>query len=752
MDDKTLSEVKSLDSLEEEKEDIEEKEKESKKIFELSLDSFKNNQFKKTLLFLNKITISKKTSYYWQIQFLKLSSYQEIIENKLNKKYYNPSKIAKIEKYLKLFNNELNEFIEDINTNPKDENFSSKYEIIITFILRQCSNYSRFCIYQNFIHDCIAFLGLAERLIKKTSDFIYSPDSYHYACDIYIFLSSLYIISNNFNYAKKYIILCLKLCYKELELRLENNDYLESLFNINKFNDREREKVESIFLNITICFFHLGVCDENEYNFNSAYESYKQAKWFSQVIPNNNMIQFILTIYNMEKRELLRSQLMDFFQKEKNNLIEEPLIIIKKPKFIYDEEENIKKFKQLETFLNNLKIKEIDDDEPNLLFNIKGKPFSKNVSDITKTVHVLNYLMKDKFNGVIDKMKKIELHNLNNETKQIIQRKIINIKNNEREKERIEKENNIKLNIQNNEKEKKKNITFINNNNNQNDIDSIYKNKNISDNNNNESSNIKNELKENELLKSKLLKNQKNKSKYKLIKLPNQSKNLSTETSFYSSNKNKYFNKTSFYNSTLDINKTNHNNFSLKMYNSKITISSRNKISNKKHNITNYNDVEKIKYNSYVFNKKFQEKRKFLENQFSKELKFQKEFLNCKILPKENNNENFNKIKTQLQCEDFFKKTLREQISLVKEKEILKKEELKFKKDLLPKKIFNQFPSTKISEKEILYINKKSTSPEIGNMKFIDNLTSQIENIDITKRYLLSSFKRNLIKSQSSRK
>ena len=744
----SISEEKSLNELEEEKEDIEEKEKESKKIFNLSLESFKNNQFKKTISFINKLTLNKKTTYYWQIQFIKLSSYQEIIENKLNSKYYNPIKISKIEKYLKLFNNELNNFIEDINNNQKDENYSSKYEIIITFILRQCNNYSRFCIYQNFIHDCIVFLGLAERLIKKTSDFIYSPDSLHYGCEIFIFLSSLYIISNNFNYAKKYIILCLKLCYKELELRLENNNYLESLFNINKFNDREKEKVESIFLNITICFFHLGVCNENEYNFNSAYESYKQAKWFSKVIPNNNMIEFISTIYNMEKRELLRSQLIEFFKKENNNLIEEPLIIIKKPKFIYNEEENIKKFKQLEMYLNNLKIKEIDDDEPNLLFNIKGKPFSKNVSNVTKTIHVLNYLMKDKFNSVIDKMKKIELHNLNNETKQIIQKKIINIKNDEREKERIVNEN--KMNIQNYEKEKNKTIIFRNNNNNV--IDIIYKNKNISENNNNETSNTKNELKENELLKTKLLKNQKNKTKYKLIKLPNQSKNLSTETSFYSLNKNKHFNKTSFYNSTLDINSTNINNFSSKMNNSKISITSRNKISNKKPINTNYNDIDKIKYNSYIFNKKFQQKRKFLENQFSKELKFQKEFLNCKILPKENNNENFNKIKTQLQCEDFFKKTLREQISLIKEKEILKKEELKFKKDLLPKKIFNKIPTSMIKEKEIVHINKKSSSPEIGNMKFIDNLTSQIENIDITKRYLISSFKRNLIKSQSSRK
>ena len=750
MDDSiSLSEIKSLNSLEEEKEDIEEKEKESKKIFQLSLDTFKNNQFKKTIIFINKIKINKKTSYYWQIQFLKLSSYLEIIEKKLNSKYYNPMKISKIEKYLKLFNNELNEFIEDIKKNPNDENLSSKYEIIITFILRQCNNYSRFCIYQNFIYDCIIFLGLGERLIKRTSDFIYSPDSYHYACEIFIFLSSLYIISNNFNYAKKYIILCLKLCYKELELRLENNDYLESLFNINNFNDREKEKVESIFLNITICFFHLGVCNENEYDFNSAYESYKQAKWFSQVIPNNNMIEFITTIYKMEKRELLRNQLIEFFQKENNNLIEEPLIIIKKPKFIFDEEENIKKFKHLEKYLNNLKIKEIDDDEPNLLFNIKGKPFSQNVSNVTKTIHVLNYLMKDKFNGVIDKMKKIELHHLNNETKQIIQKKIINIKNDEREKERILNE---KIIIKNNEKNK--NINFRNNNNsNQNIIDINFNNKINSDNNINESSCMKNELKENELLKLKLIKNQMNKSKYKLIKLPNQSKNLSTETSFYSSNKNKYFNKTSFYNSTFDMNNTNNNNnTSIKKNNSKISISSRNNIINKKINISNYKEIEKIKYNSYVFNKKFQEKKKFLNNQFSKELKFQKELLNSKVLPKEKNNDNFNKIKTQLQCEDFFKKTLREQISLIKEKEILKKDELKLKKNILQKRVFNKIPTATINENEIFFMTKKSSSPEIGNMKCIDKLTSQIENIDITKRYLLNSFKRNLIKSQSSRK
>ncbi len=61
----------------------------------------------------------------------------------------------------------------------------------------------------------------------------------------------------------------------------------------------------------------------------------------------------------MEKRELLRDQIFKFFKKETNNFIEEPLkSIIPKQKI----------------YLENLKIKEIDDDEPDLLKNIKGKP------------------------------------------------------------------------------------------------------------------------------------------------------------------------------------------------------------------------------------------------------------------------------------------------------------------------------------------------------------------------------------------
>ena len=61
--------------------------------------------------------------------------------------------------------------------------------------MNQCHNYAKYCIYQSLIFDSIGFLALAERLIKNTSDFFISPEIMHIASSIYLFLSSLHIIS-----------------------------------------------------------------------------------------------------------------------------------------------------------------------------------------------------------------------------------------------------------------------------------------------------------------------------------------------------------------------------------------------------------------------------------------------------------------------------------------------------------------------------------------------------------------------------
>ena len=299
--------------------DEEEKESESKMIYDRALENFKNKAYKKTIKYIESVTLFEETFYYWQILYLKLCSYISIIEKKLLK-YYSSIKLIIVEKYFRIFNKEIQVFIKHIQQesifNDDDIYYPNKIECLITLILKQCHNCAKYCIYQNLIFDCVGFLGLADRLIKNTSNFFISPDSYHQVSSIYIFLSSIYIVSENYETAKRYIILCLKITLKELELRLGHDNYRQTLINLS-LDKIEEEILEKIFLNLTICFYHLGVCNENEYDFDSAYQSYKQAKWFGKVITNDDMIEFLVTIYNMEKRELLRSQLMIFFKKKK---------------------------------------------------------------------------------------------------------------------------------------------------------------------------------------------------------------------------------------------------------------------------------------------------------------------------------------------------------------------------------------------------------------------------------------------------
>jgi hypothetical protein len=84
--------------------------------------------------------------------------------------------------------------------------------------------------------------------------------------------------------------------------------------------------------------------------------------------------------------------------------------------------------------VEGIKLTEIDDDAKDLLNHVQGKPFSNKVGNITKTIHVLNYLMSEQFRNVIDNMQNIEIHKPNKETERIIQKKIIQLKNTERMK------------------------------------------------------------------------------------------------------------------------------------------------------------------------------------------------------------------------------------------------------------------------------------------------------------------------------
>ena len=158
------------------------------------------------------------------------------------------------------------------------------------------------------------------------------------------------------------------------------------------------------------------------------------------------------------------------------------------------------------------------------------------------------------------------------------------------------------------------------------------------------------------------------------------------------------------------------------------------------------NFIEKINYDHYIFNKSFKVKKKYLDEQFNRELKFQKNLLKCKGggFAQLIDNFHFDEIKAKMKCEDFFEKTLENETKIAFEKN-LKKEEQQKKSNIIERNS-NMFRlPTKFMGR--LLKQNKTIIPENENRKFIDNLTSQIEEIDNTKKFLLKSFKRNLKKN-----
>ena len=746
----------SIKIFEEEKEEEEEEieNDESKRLYENAVDTFQKKQYKKTITYINTVEGELDKNYYWKILILKLNCYQEIIEKKILRDY-DKSRLSKASKYFNLFNKGANQFFTDLKLNYNSNDYLNKCESIISLILRQCYNYSQFCIHQNLLYDTIAFLSLGERLIRNTSEFFISPDSDYYSTCILLFLSSLFIISDNYGNAKKYLIICLKLSYKELELRLDINNTL-SLVNLEQYSEKDQEKINRIFFNISICFFHLGVCKENEYEFNEAYESYKQAKFFGNLIPNDDIIEYIVSLFNMEKRELLRLQLIEFFKKEEKNVKEVEVQNVQKNK-IWFNHENIIKYKKLEEYIDKLNLREIDDEDPDLLNKISGKGYSKKVGIPTKTVHVLNYLMDEKFKTVIDKMKKLDINYLSKKTKEIIQKQILKIKNEER----------VKITQKGKEIENEKEIENQKIKENQNDNNDIQK--------NNPEDEIKIEKEIEQILSeskksldekkiiNQIKENKKEKEKKKkIIKIKNKTiydsinNNKSRHLKFPSKNNinsNLYVNTASSqvfstsYESNYDLKPVSSLN---KRVTSRTTIncSNRSQTYSKLDNIKK-KSIEKIKYDYFTFNKKFKAKKKYLDNQFNRELKFQQNLLKCKSeeneFYKDENKYDERKIKSQ--CEEFFYKILSQEKKNLRDIEKKKDEQNNINKGV--KRNFFKM-STKIVGR-LLKKHKSSVVPNINNKKQIDKLTEEIDEIEHIKDCLISSYKRSINKKFESK-
>ena len=642
------------------------------------LEHYEKKHYRKLLSTIEKNDAYTLSNQYWKITHLKIKSIQHIIQRKLTK-YSNDKQIPSFNTWLKRYDNEITSWIHQLTllTPELDINFHNKLELLITFTLNQCYNYAVFCLKQTTIIDCLSFLSLGERLIKHISDYSISPDTMYHSSQIMLFLSSLYISDNSYDTAKNYIIAVLKLSYKELELRIKSDmRYLVTLDET--YSHEEKESIYNVFFNFAVAFFHLGVCYEHEHELDKSYHAYQQAKWFGKNIKLNKVSTFVDMLYDIEERSCLRSELVEFFHNEEANVKEAPVKQQHKVIYSYDKEAKMKKYEKIQQYVEGLKLVEVDDDEKDLLNKVNQKPFSNRVSTLTKTIHVLNYLMSEQFKKVVDKMPNIEINKLNKETKRLIQKRIIHLKNTERMR-LIKKYNNNKdknvMSIQSGS-----NKYFLSSNNSLNDV--------IHSNNSNKTN---------------------TQQVMNTITAPSSLYTLTSRNSpTKSGNRSSY--QTKFNNNNNNIRKYTYKNNShlLSRSTKNITTPFQHYYHFKVHS-----PPQKIIYSPYVFNKGFRNKISFLDKQFVKELKFQKNLLLSKVNEEGFPFEPFNERKVNHECDNFFTTTLNRELRGIK-----RKESLISKNDLINKAgIVNHNIKKAFSSKNV-FMNRQYNHTQQDKMKY----------------------------------
>ena len=779
------------------------------------LTFYQKGEFSHLLKLIDTVNAPYYSFFYWKIAYIKILSYQEILRYKMYK-YFKEKRIRKINSYFSIILNSIMEIIMNLNiisNNKNNNNFRDIYsksvkspmfisfkkeskkenkkylndqikikkiipgmiETIISHLLEYCFNFAKYCIYKNRIYDGIAILSLGMRLIQKTFVFVTSPDTLLWACNLCLFLSSLLITTKNYSTAKNYIIFILLICLIGLEIRLNNNKDIHFFMRINLDSNNEMF-LNRIYFIMSIAFYHFGICLENENNITRAISLYKQSNYFYNKITDQFQEEkdFNLFIDSIINRLYLRLKLISFIKsEEKNKKVVKEEVKIPKEKVKSFEIETIKKkekkYEKVKHFIESLKLIELDDDEPDLLNKVRGKPYSKKVGIPTKNIHILNYLLDNKFNNFLNKTDKLEINNLSDEERIKIQREIRCIKREELEKYlNYKKDKKLKINVNEEIKFKRNNSKFKNyslnykvkNNKNLFNVKRKFNNiltsnyKNSQPENNNNKLLIKS-LSDENIFKSSLLNiktNKKNINEYNNKFTRKMSLNLKSQISLFKDNIKNINNSNMLglentfntlinipesstyrnYSSLLDLktskktryDRTNDSNYMLKLNNtnkklSPSSISSFNnnikdlknnifqkdknklnikmktlseslsynsnnkaqyKINNNKSKLLLYNSKTNRNFNKSksqlnyfsadIFNKKLKLKKKYLDSQFVRELKFQKELLKCKSVEVYNNetndsllnilNNSFNKQKIYNDCDMYYNRKLKD--------------------------------------------------------------------------------------------
>ena len=274
---------------------------------------------------------------------------------------------------------------------------------------------------------------------------------------------------NGMKYIKKTIDFCTaQLMYIiDFDLNIEKIDtYIKDRRNPYHINRMNKKILEEIFINISMAFYLRGVLSELIGNVSKAIDSYKQSKFFTTKFLKNKFYNFSLLFNALQNNGYKYLSVMDDFKelKEKKQLekiIQNDYLMKKKYYEQIKYEENYNKFYSSIRTKGNLyqgNLKKFLDSAGEKLYkeelnrNSVLKKFTK-TNYITSTMKMINNLLSKDFKNILKKMDKVEVTKPSDEINSLInwalirKRQIIyNKKNKSKDKN---KENIINKNIEN---------------------------------------------------------------------------------------------------------------------------------------------------------------------------------------------------------------------------------------------------------------------------------------------------------------
>ena len=348
--------------------------------------------------------------FFWRIQEVKIRSILKIIYRKIFKHEFNNNKKRNIENWLIKLEKEFDIFSHKIETSEGDHKICEDICLELFLNLLYCNGL--FKKNERDLFECIGFLALGEKIIKErlNSDckFI-NPNILSIGQKIILLLTTIHISNADFESAIAYQLWCLNLCHKELFLRVNLNEPINILLNT------ERNKLIKLFLNIFLTFYHRGIIEENLGNYNLALDCYLSAKWFSLkflIGTNPELAQFITDV---EIR--FQNYWKVFYKSIKIKQDEKKNTIIKNSNPFKTETENLEKkyqrsIKQIQLLkFNNI---EFPNDNRN----------SDYINELTYSLKIASKLMNNNVKEILVDIDQLNLHNLNKENGEKIQKKL----------------------------------------------------------------------------------------------------------------------------------------------------------------------------------------------------------------------------------------------------------------------------------------------------------------------------------------